>query len=366
VKAEDTGRTTRAARNRAGSDDGSQRDADTGVSSDPAVASLTDAESDMTSDSDADADDAFGGTGDTVAVGQTVGEAGGGFHHTGSAASSASEPVEPSHDAASVESNDAETPDPDESFVVFDALLHRGKPDLSQHGLIRLAGVYETRIWPNGADRSLMPRESWMRHLARWYAQRRSIVFLNIEHWPPDTFYRNANEAKVIETHKRLATIVRWMKSEAPSLRVGYYSLLPLAEYSGPVRGIEWRIRRAQKENQRFRETGLADAVDYIAPSLYVRYSDDPEKWKKWAKFRIDEAKKFGKPVYPFLWYLYHDAAPEHLRGREIPRDFFRMQLDFCREHADGVILWGGYRKQWDQDAAWWKAVKEMIAEKSE
>jgi hypothetical protein len=44
-----------------------------------------------------------------------------------------------------------------------------------------------------------------------------------------------------------------------------------------------------------------------------------------------------------------------HLVGKNIPTDFWATQLRFCRENADGVVLWGGYQRQWNEDAAWWQ-----------
>ncbi len=248
-------------------------------------------------------------------------------------------------------------------FPIFDALAHRGKPDLTEYGLTYLPGWYEARIWPNDADRSKMPSKPWIQRLARWHAKRHRTVFLNIEHWPTQTFYGSASVSKVKHNHNRLRQIIEWIKEEEPDLAVGYYGLMPVGEYIGPVRGIEWRAEKAIKESERFVETGLADAVDYVAPSLYVRYSDDPEEWKRWATFVLTEAKRYGKPIYPFLWPRFHDQGPENLRLREIPAEFFRMQLEFCREHADGVIIWGGYKEAWDSEATWWKELRAFAAE---
>ena len=41
--------------------------------------------------------------------------------------------------------------------------------------------------------------------------------------------------------------------------------------------------------------------------------------------------------------------------------DFWRRQLEVCREHADGLVLWGGFKQLWDEEADWWVATKSFL-----
>ncbi|MDO9084545.1 MAG: hypothetical protein Q7U56_14825, partial [Humidesulfovibrio sp.] len=99
--------------------------------------------------------------------------------------------------------------------------------------------------------------------------------------------------------------------------------------------------------------------VDIIFPSLYTFY-DDPAGWKKYAIATIQEAKRYGKPVYPFLWYQYHDSN-KLLGGKPIPAAIWRMQLETCLKYADGVVIWGGYKELWSEEAAWWQETKTFM-----
>jgi len=64
--------------------------------------------------------------------------------------------------------------------------------------------------------------------------------------------------------------------------------------------------------------------------------------------------------VYVFLWPEYH-IGNIWLRGKNIPGRFWRHELEFCRERADGIVIWGGWQKQWDADAPWWKETQDFL-----
>ena len=251
------------------------------------------------------------------------------------------------------------------TFPVFDATLYSHKPDLSLFGMRPMISIYPDRFWPNRRLDEL-PSEQRVKHVTEWYVFRRpgQPVFLNVEHWPTNTLRDGVGPEDVLENLGRLASIVRWMHEVEPDLKVGYYGILPTSEYGGPVEGVRWRLEQAETNNRRLLRSDLAKEVDILYPSLYVRYSDDVDDWKTWASWKIDNARRFGKPVYPFVWPQFHKAAPEHLRGKPVPRKFWREILDFCREHADGVVIWGGWdggRQRWDSTAPWWQETQMFL-----
>lgn len=246
------------------------------------------------------------------------------------------------------------------AFPVYDALLHRGKPFAERLGLERMKMIYANSLWPEGHD-----RDEPMERFVRWHGRRirpGELVCINIEHWP----VRNAPPDEIDQSIRKYTQVMRWLRDEAPDdARLGYYGVLPTRDYWAPVRrarGEAEPAERWERANERLKE--LAEHVDVVFPSLYAFY-DDPEGWEVYAKANLAEAQRYDKPVYPFLWFEYHDSN-ERLKGQEIDAAFWRRQLDFCRRHADGVVLWGGMGKRWDGDAQWWQATQRFLTNLAE
>jgi hypothetical protein len=107
-----------------------------------------------------------------------------------------------------------------------------------------------------------------------------------------------------------------------------------------------------------------------IYPSLYTA-KPDQEGWVKVAIENIKEARRLGngKPVYVFLWPLY-DANPATERNMVhtyIGSEFWTLQLETVKAHADGAIIWGGWdfergrRAQWINSTQWWQDTKKFL-----
>ena len=104
--------------------------------------------------------------------------------------------------------------------------------------------------------------------------------------------------------------------------------------------------------------------VDALYPSLYTSHTDRA-KWVADAQRYIAEAKRIGpgKPVRPFIWPQYHDVMRGPLRLTYIDYDYWMLQLTTIRDTgASGVIVWGGYKTQWDDTQDWWRATLDFIA----
>jgi len=100
--------------------------------------------------------------------------------------------------------------------------------------------------------------------------------------------------------------------------------------------------------------------VEVIFPSLYTFYNDQ-KSWDIYAKGMIEEARRYNKPVYVFLWPEFH-VSNRILKGKEIPAKFWRHQLELCRGLADGIVIWGGWQERWKEDAPWWIETKAFLA----
>ncbi|NJO37512.1 MAG: hypothetical protein HC871_07705 [Rhizobiales bacterium] len=157
---------------------------------------------------------------------------------------------------------------------------------------------------------------------------------LDIEHWPvaDPTFAQAAVDNYV--------TVLDWFrKSAPPDQQVGYYSMLPIRDYWRALRGQDDpKYQDWQEENDRLAD--MASAVDIVFPSIYTFY-EDREGWLTYAKAQIDESRRIApnKKVYAFLWPEYHPSNDTRA-GEPLEPGYWRVQLDFLKEHADGVVIW--------------------------
>lgn len=240
------------------------------------------------------------------------------------------------------------------TFLVLDSLHLKGKPNLREYGIRPFHIIYASTIWPKGQSRD-QPRENAMRALARRAAQTGRLVCIDIEHWPTEP---GVSDDVVAESIQKYIQVADWMHHAEPGLRIGFYGVPPVREYwaimSGPEQVTQW-----QEANRRLEP--LARHVDVIFPSLYTFY-DDPEGWVKFAEANLKEARRYGKKVYAFLWPVYHDSNKE-LSGQFVPGDYWRLQLETCRQYADGIVLWAHPDQTWDEDAPWWVETKQFLEE---
>ena len=164
------------------------------------------------------------------------------------------------------------------------------------------------------------------------------------------------------------------MHEENPNLLVGYYSVLPVRNYWDALKGPgSSEYQNWQSLNQRAMD--LASHVDVLFPSLYTFYADydyrdgsprlsERGRWVQYAVANLSEARRFGKPILPFIWPRYHPSEP--WAYQEIGDEFWRLQLETVKEHADGVVIWAGGDatgvRLWQNDVSWWQETKSFIS----
>lgn len=237
----------------------------------------------------------------------------------------------------------------DDKFPVFNALSYKNMPDLAEHGLFPIKVIYESELWGEGEDMS-EPNLNRIRVSAE-NAKKNELVCIDIEHWDVQ-----GSETTVRNSIEKFLTIARSFKEINSSSALGFYMVLPIRDY--------WRAifpNKVDSYNEWIDENAalmpIAGSVDAVFPSLYTFY-DDPKTWKKYAIENIKEARKYGKPVYAFLWPRYHNSST--LRGEYISQQFWKLQLETCFQYADGIVLWGGKDEQWNEKAPWWIEVKRF------
>lgn len=244
-------------------------------------------------------------------------------------------------------------------FLVFDGTLYRDKPDLSAYGVRPINIIYSGKFWNDKNQMDRAPAAAAIDHVAAAAATRGDVVAIDIEHWP---LHRDAEETR--QNIQKYMAVLRAFRTRAPGLTVGLFGMLPIPDYDrargalGPLRYQRWRA-----DNDRL--TPLAQAVDVIFPAAYTEHPD-PAEWVKYATALIEESRRYGKPVYVFLWPQYSERNTE-LGYRPLPVDFWLLQLATARRLADGVVIWGGWDPaqrapaSWDDDTPWWRATRQFM-----
>jgi hypothetical protein len=235
------------------------------------------------------------------------------------------------------------------SVLVFDGLLYEGKPRSESLGLLPIKGSGD--LWRPNVSHDQVDKIQ-VRKLLEPLRDSDGTFYLDIENWP----LMGVPASVRAENIAKLTLLVETARSAAPNLRIGFYGILPGITY-WPLQRHDDAYRDWLRVNRSLQ--GLAGHVDVAFPSLYTFY-DDLEGWKQYARTTIAEARRFGKPVYVFLWPEFHDSNPL-LGGQHIPAAFWREELEFCADLADGIVLWGGWKQRWDEKSAWWHETEEFL-----
>lgn len=234
-------------------------------------------------------------------------------------------------------------------FVVFDGLLNADKPNLQRYGMPELRGT--DHLWRPGVATDRVD-ERGVRKGVTFIATFGPNYYLDIENWP----VTRASDEVLGDSLQKFIRVAQIARATAPDRKFGFYGVLPATTYWEVVLDERDKLAAWRRSNALARP--LAQHVDFVFPSLYTFY-EDREGWARAAREVLREARQYGKPVYPFLWPEYHDSTK--LAGKPVPRDYWRMQLDLCREYADGVVIWGGYKKPWDPHAPWWLETQAFL-----
>ncbi len=249
------------------------------------------------------------------------------------------------------------------NFVMYQSLGYANMPDfLSEYGISYIKIYGQSHFWGSKIEDDNIPKIGIIEKLALdSIKNKRSVVCLDIEHWP----VTGENISKRNESINKYYRVMDIFKKVAPSVDVGFYSTLPVRNYWDLVKAdgeLTSKVLTWKHENAAM--TDLANRVDIIMPSLYTFYNK-PEDWIKYAEGMLKEAKKYGKPVYAFVWPEYHQSN-RWLSGTAIDKGFWLKQLRLIYKHADGVIIWSlksPYPKQWDKSSGWWEATKLFMSE---
>jgi hypothetical protein len=225
------------------------------------------------------------------------------------------------------------------SFVIYDNLFYRGKPDTLREGLVPSNIIYEGKIWPRKSDYGSLPNRAEFQATVRDHIANPGPLVLDIEELPlkgpQDVALRN------LEVLTKLAD---WAREAAPGKFVGYYGTNTLSNVPSANLGYAWELARH---------------VDAFFPPMYT-FDDDRAKWERRAKAAQREARQLDdkKPVYFYMWPQYHDGTPKQFQF--IDASYWKFQLETARRYSDGIVLWSPSRNDWNDATGWWTATVEF------
>ena len=205
-----------------------------------------------------------------------------------------------------------------------------------------LTALYSSSLW-SGTDWTNPPNPQNVNGLLQ---ESEGTVFLDIENWSTDA---PANVQKYLQT-------ILSFEQFAPTLKFGYYGVSPVRDYWDSISAPDSpQFKAWQARNDAV--APIAAQADILFPSIYTFYPDE-DGWKTYAIAQIKEARRIGpgKPVYVFLWPQFEDPTQSYM-----PSHLWRLELETARQHADGIVIWGGSQQTWDNNAPWWLETQKFL-----
>jgi hypothetical protein len=240
-------------------------------------------------------------------------------------------------------------------FRVFDGLLFTNKPDLRAEGIEPVTVIEPDRWLPPRQSHGQIPDASSIKVGLRATSAASHLLVLDQEDWPVQGTTEVVGGS--VNEYLTLLARVRSVGFQGP---IGYYGAPPVRDYWRAIGLPNSQPYRAwQSENDLLQP--LANAVEVLFPSIYTFY-DDHDGWTRYAIANLSEARRLahGKPVYAFIWPQFHDSN-KTIGLKLIPGDFWALQLQTVAQYADGVIIWGGWKMSWDEQAEWWQATLQFV-----
>jgi hypothetical protein len=247
-------------------------------------------------------------------------------------------------------------------FIARDATRYAENPNLAPYGLKDVAVVYEPSLWPSGADRTY-PDLNHIRnvYIPKLKSTKPDVLIIDIERYH---FKSTTSAAEWTANINKLKSVISVFRQEMPTLKLGYYLILPERNWLAPCGDPKKSASRTAawyERNQRLKP--LADAVDIIVPSLYTFYLDTKSVacWPKYAEANIAQARLYGKPVWAFLWPKLHTDQTQW-----IPQALWRTELETVYAKADGLVIWSKARAEdkWSWTAPWWVETADFLKDK--
>lgn len=232
-----------------------------------------------------------------------------------------------------------------QSMLIFNSSSHSPQP-VEFTRLLKPANLVDwADFWPDGSKPQALPLEADVCNAVRDLPN--APTTLNIEHYPMN---ESATDQELEQSRDWLLQILAWCRSERPDLEFGWYNIpninfqIRFPAHQDPEHSVYVSWRRVTETL-----APVGHASDFTAPSMYMHFNKDtqpqfPNAVQDHIKLNIAEYRRlFGpKPVYPFIWAKYHQAAqPPELAGTYATAEDWMLWIENVNKWSDGMMYWG-------------------------
>lgn len=237
-------------------------------------------------------------------------------------------------------------------FKVFNALLFKNTPDLSEYGFSDINVIYEDGVITTNSsfkrgefDWRYIDEAKVISESNKSKVNKNIPVVLDVEYWG-GRLYRSSTRKKAEDIFVEL--IEKYRSNDSTSMvSVFHYGIL---------------------------SKRILDESNVVFPCFYT-HSDDRKEWLNMVKYNLNNLKKINSknlPVYVFIWPQYNPVPERHDLGyRFIDKEFWRFQLDSLYELCDGVVIWSHHRDSegktvfFDEKMEWFQETLDFINKNS-
>lgn len=222
-------------------------------------------------------------------------------------------------------------------FEIFNAILYRNSPDLSNYGFKKIFLFYEDELLDKHNSGNLINTNK-IKKAAKLSSTDISVpVCLDIETWGLDDANRGNSLPKYIR-------VIDFFKKTNYKSRVGFFGVFPMdsphAEYSyknelrGKVIMPKWH------ESNNFTKK-VGKKMDVFYPVFYTRFKDR-DIWINIVKEKVAKIKEINTKakIYGFVWPQYYTDDGKY---KFIEKEVWREQLETLYKFCDGVVIWSHY-----------------------
>lgn len=247
----------------------------------------------------------------------------------------------------------------------FEMFIHTGykhAPDFSKYGFSKSTIIYEQQIFGAKERKYNVSQQNLNKVSAIVLTENSDYVIIDIETWFEN--WRSKSNSQKMEVISGYSNALEEFRRALPGHKFGYYGVVPAWAHWDVIRSDKL-LRNWGVENEL--RKSIFESVDVIYPSLYT-YHENPEEWKAWATLTLAKAREManGKKIIPFIWPNYHQSSVPYKKGnKELPSSYWRMQMEFVKNNADGFVIWNGglgNKGEWVDSMPWWTEVQSFIA----
>lgn len=235
-------------------------------------------------------------------------------------------------------------------FLLIDAAIDDHAPIAGVPGVVRgrwISGTWMTRdgatlepayaatvarAFVSGGSLSVIKPDGWRGVLHLSPTAPAELPILDFEGWIGDAAH--------------WPTIIAWIdvfRATAPQLRIGFYptGTFPSATLEHRSRWLEGgKSVRAAKTLSLRRAKPLLDRLDFLSPDFYLLGPSAIERDLAFIEQISTSLRIARKPIYAFVWGVWHDAFTPRRDGPPGDEDLKRYAASL-RRWCDGAIVWG-------------------------